>query len=415
MDTPIFTLSIHVFRLNDGARYNPATNTWTAIPSTLANAPAERFRHTAIWSGSQMIVWGGTGVSGYLDDGARYDPATNTWTAIPNTLSNNPTARYGHTAVWTGTEMILWSGYGETGPGTLVFVPLQNGARYNPAANGGTGSWASLDTATGNGPLYGTTGHTAVWTGTEMIIFGGSYNTAIYLGGSRYDPAANHWTTVNDGSPNFPRTDHTAVWTGSEMLVWGGHYFESGYHYLSDLWRYNPVQDSWATMPDIGTPRQRYGHAAVWTGIEMVVWGGDGPSGLLNTGGRLRPSKVAPGSIATLQLADSSVTADKIALGAVGSGQLAPTLTIGGTFTAGGFTGDGSGLTGLDAGRVTAGTLGDLRLSPNVALLDRATQTFIGTNIFNGTVKTLGGLIIELRTSDPPAPVAGQMWLRTDL
>lgn len=32
-----------------------------------------------------------------------------------------------------------------------------------------------------------------------------------------------------------------------------------------------------------------------------------------------------------------------------------------------------------------------------------------------GPIKATGGLIIETRTSDPPNPVTGQIWLRTDL
>ena len=32
-------------------------DTWT--PTTLTNAPAARFGHTAVWTGSEMIVWGG--------------------------------------------------------------------------------------------------------------------------------------------------------------------------------------------------------------------------------------------------------------------------------------------------------------------------------------------------------------------
>ena len=46
---------IHV--LNTGGRYNPSTDTWTAISTT--NAPDAREDHTAVWTGSQMIVWGG--------------------------------------------------------------------------------------------------------------------------------------------------------------------------------------------------------------------------------------------------------------------------------------------------------------------------------------------------------------------
>lgn len=46
------------------------------------------------------------------------------------------------------------------------------------------------------------------------------------------------------------------------------------------------------------------------------------------------------------------------------------------------FTGNGAGLTGLNAGNVSSGTLADGRLSANVALRNAA-QTFTGTNIFN--------------------------------
>jgi hypothetical protein len=61
-----------------------------------------------------------------------------------------------------------------------------------------------------------------------------------------------------------------------------------------------------------------------------------------------------------------------------------------------------------------SGTLSDAQLSANVSLLN-GTNVFSGTNTFNGVVKTLGGLVIENRTSDPPSPAVGQIWLRTDL
>jgi len=41
-----------------------------------------------------------------------------------------------------------------------------------------------------------------------------------------------------------------------------------------------------------------------------------------------------------------------------------------------------------------------------------------GTNkleVVGGPIKATGGLIIETRTDDPASPVAGQIWLRTDL
>ena len=54
-----------------------------------------------------MIVWGGVGVNfTWLNTGGRYNPGTDTWTA-PGTTG----ARGRHTAVWTGTQMIVWGGY----------------------------------------------------------------------------------------------------------------------------------------------------------------------------------------------------------------------------------------------------------------------------------------------------------------
>src|SRR5437588_2469875 len=82
-------------------------DTWA--PTSLTNAPDGRRSHTAVWIGSEMIVWGGTDSSGDLNTGGRYNPSTDGWTATSTT--NAPTARDGHTAVWTGSQMIVWGGY----------------------------------------------------------------------------------------------------------------------------------------------------------------------------------------------------------------------------------------------------------------------------------------------------------------
>ena len=47
--------------LNTGGRYNPGTDSWTATSTT--DAPAARVAHTAVWTGSEMIVWGGWDVT----------------------------------------------------------------------------------------------------------------------------------------------------------------------------------------------------------------------------------------------------------------------------------------------------------------------------------------------------------------
>jgi N-acetylneuraminic acid mutarotase len=64
------------------------------------------------------------------------------------------------------------------------------------------------------------------------------------------------------------------VWTGREMVVWGGFNTTE----LNDGASYNPESDSWTTLPRSPLlPRQ--GQAMVWAAGHVVVWGGHGPHG----------------------------------------------------------------------------------------------------------------------------------------
>src|SRR5205807_2527299 len=136
-----------------------ANDTWTRTSTT--NAPDARgdWSNTAVWTGSEMIVWGGYGGSS-LNTGGRYNPSTDSWTATSTT--NAPAARYGHTAVWTGSQMIVWGGTGG----------LPTGGRYNPS----TDSWTATSTANAPTDRFW---HTAVWTGSQMIVWGG-YNGSVF-------------------------------------------------------------------------------------------------------------------------------------------------------------------------------------------------------------------------------------------
>jgi len=68
---------------------------------------------------------------------------------------------------------------------------------------------------------------------------------------------------------------HTAVWTGSQMVVWGGSYYSGGYVYLNSGGVYDPMADAWLTTSSFGVPAARDTHTAVWTGSEMLVYGGN--------------------------------------------------------------------------------------------------------------------------------------------
>ncbi len=263
-----------------GGRYVPATDTWT-FTSTVGT-PSARYLHTAVWTGTKMIVWGGYGAIGVLGTGGQYDPSTDSWT-LTSTGANAPAAREGHTAVWTGTEMIVWGGDDGVGVGH----PFNSGGRYNVS----TDTW--LATSSGTNLPAARTGATAVWTGSQMIVWGGRTAGYTNTGGS-YTPATDTWVTTSTGT-NVPtgRIQHTAVWTGSVMIVWGGLPC-SGCSPVNTGGEYYPSSDRWtATSTDSNVPRARQQHAAVWTGTEMIVWGGStaSPTYLnLNTGGRFNPS-----------------------------------------------------------------------------------------------------------------------------
>src|SRR5262249_11673565 len=137
-----------------GARYNPACDSWT--PTSTLNAPAERSVHTAVWTGSEMIIWEGGGTSTGAS-GGRYDPVGASWP--PTSTLAAPSALPGHTAVWSGSEMIVWGGRSPP----IVSSDVNTGGRYDPA----TDSWTP--TSTLNAPSA-RTGHTAVWSGSEMIV-----------------------------------------------------------------------------------------------------------------------------------------------------------------------------------------------------------------------------------------------------
>jgi hypothetical protein len=105
--------------VNKGGLYDPVTDTWAASSLTTGsgpNVPSARSDHTAVWTGSEMIVWGGGGGGGYLITGGRYNPYTDSWAALSLTTGSGPSvpaARVLHTAVWTGStdhRMIVWGG-----------------------------------------------------------------------------------------------------------------------------------------------------------------------------------------------------------------------------------------------------------------------------------------------------------------
>src|SRR5262249_40437317 len=190
-----------------------------------------------------------------------------------------PSARAGHTATWTGAEMLVWGGQGADGM-------TDTGGRYDPAAD----SWSPLSATGAPSPRIG---HTATWTGSQLVVWGGLRIGAPpedLQSGGRYDPASDAWATVSTSGAPSAREYHSAGWTGSKGAIWGGFIQNSTSSPVNTGALYDPGADAWMPISPTGAPSPRPFHTAVWAADRMVVWGGGQSFFSSQTGGRYDPA-----------------------------------------------------------------------------------------------------------------------------
>jgi hypothetical protein len=222
----------------------------------LAAAPlSPRVGHSAVWTGSELLVWGGRVPGGAPKaDGAAYDPARDRWRRLPSA----PLAgRFGHAVVLAD--------------GTLAAFTYRDSER---ACHGGlydlaAGTWRRV----GSCPLLPIMYPQPIWTGSRIVLLawgpewfdggeGNPWPERVYTNGI-YDPASDTWkrpAARPDGLQ--PGYGGQFVWTGREVLLWG----------LGGGVAYDPSANSWRPMAE--TPFQREFPTSTWTGAELLIWGG---------------------------------------------------------------------------------------------------------------------------------------------
>jgi hypothetical protein len=236
------------------------------------------------WTGRQMIGWGGGCCGAVEASGAAYTPATNRWKLLPPA----PLSARHATGVWTGTEMILAGGEADTGSELLVFA---DAAAYDPA----TRTWRKL------ARMPVARAATATWwDGTEAFFVGGRKHIApdwrygLFPRGVAYDPATDRWRRI--APMEEPRQDEVSIWTGDELLVWGG--IGEGGTIPRHGETYDAATDTWTALPK-SPLRARVDAITVWTGSEMLIWGGS-DARLLDWEGSEPPSGAHPSDGAAL-------------------------------------------------------------------------------------------------------------------
>ncbi|MGH8870488.1 MAG: Kelch repeat-containing protein [Acidimicrobiia bacterium] len=196
----------------EGLAFDPAAGEWRSISSP--PGPRRSFEVT-VWTGSELVVWGGCDASipqcddrgaGLLTHGDAYDPVTDGW----RPLASSPLAPGVHPqGVWNGDEILFYAGAVSAEDGATA-------AGYDPA----TDSWRSLP----NPPLTPRRYATATWTGQHFVLWGGSrLGAEVEFGdGAAYDLATNNWLSLAGAPVGAERDRHAMVWVQDQLYITGG-------------------------------------------------------------------------------------------------------------------------------------------------------------------------------------------------
>ncbi len=245
-----------------GAVYDIARDEWRPVDrGPLVN----RFHHTAVWTGEEMIVWGGYDGHRLRNDGAAYEPRSGRWRMM---AAAPLAARRYHTAVWTGSEMIVWGGSKPLEDERER--TLSDGAAYNPKRD----TWRRIAPGRFRSAPARTLGAglepdlDAAWTGKGMVLWNGAR-------GAIYRPRGDSWRLLPPPPPKLRhwKASDTAIWSGEQLIVWGGTTPTDRGDFIADGAAYDPKQGRWEFLPQAPIAgRDR--HVAVWTGEAMLIWGG---------------------------------------------------------------------------------------------------------------------------------------------
>lgn len=218
-----------------------------------AELPTGRAYASAVWTGADVLVFGGEGSGGATASIAKYNPTTDTASAASYAL---PSARFGTSAVWTGTHAFVFGGFGGTTGSTAGIVRVTPGT-------GAVTTVANLPSA-----RYDTS---AVWTGQYAFVFGG-WGGVDLSDVVRYNPANGEVRVMSARLP-FARAATSAIWDGTHAYVFGGTYLSgNGYVSTDEIVRYDPALDRADVVARL--PSGRFLMGAAWSGEHAYLFGG---------------------------------------------------------------------------------------------------------------------------------------------
>jgi hypothetical protein len=194
--------------------YDPVADAWTQTPAV--NQPPKLLDAATGWSGTDFYVYGGQpDGTGSSYEAWAYDPSLNEWRVLPP----GPTSRSGALGAWDGSHFVAWGGIRSNAQ------LMNDGRRYDPTA-GGRGTWINT-TLSGAPSARRASARQAGWaarTSRGLLILGGlgASPTDVQRDGAIYDSTTNTFAPVPAWPSGEQRLWASAVWTGSEFVLWGG-------------------------------------------------------------------------------------------------------------------------------------------------------------------------------------------------
>ena len=207
-----------------------------------------------------------------VPDASATAPAGNSGELSTGSWSLGPPAplqpRSGQSSVWTGKEVLVWGGQSAiVRADGLPVTMYANGAVYRP----GDRRWQRMPA----GPLSPREGMAATWAGHQAFFWGGGYPVMSgyqdYDSGAMYNPATTSWRMLRAG-PLSPRRGAEAFWTGSKVIVFGGQGATPNTVPLAAA-SYDPARGTWAELPEFppSGPGTAVSTTAAWTGSQLLA------------------------------------------------------------------------------------------------------------------------------------------------
>lgn len=222
------------------AAYDPGTDTWETLPS-----PPESARLNEVaWTGDELIVWSRE-VERIVHPGYALRPSTGEWRRLPDP----PAWPAAPDIVWTGDLLVIWGGL----PADSVGSERAVGSVYDPATDSWTAMSETLPEPDGCECNLGS--QSLVWTGDRVLVSPGAFASGAGANGPillAYDPPSDTWELVDPAllPPDFSGGELVDI--GESVLLRSDRIHLSPYGWVPDG---EPVSvDSWATTSSTTAP-----------------------------------------------------------------------------------------------------------------------------------------------------------------